>query len=251
MTAKVGGLWDSMLAEGRPWWVTSTSDSHQVLGDMFTQGGQDYELTGGTGAPVFSPTAVVRGDLWPGYYSATLVGAETRRYLDVMRGLQAGRVIAVHGRLIEGLDMRVRSLGDGDRRGVTLGGRTFVGRGDDVELTFTVTMPSEPNEGAFVPRLAKVDLIAGPVTGPVPDRDAFTAAHSSVVATFEVPTSARRGFTIRHVFKAVQSPFYVRLRGSDGNRLTGAGGPVQDVVGDADPWSDLWFYANPVFVGLT
>ncbi|MCU1605431.1 MAG: histidinol-phosphatase, partial [Modestobacter sp.] len=30
MTATVGGLWDSLLAEGRPWWVTSTSDSHQV-----------------------------------------------------------------------------------------------------------------------------------------------------------------------------------------------------------------------------
>jgi hypothetical protein len=31
MTAKLGGLWDSMLAEGLPWTVTATSDSHQVV----------------------------------------------------------------------------------------------------------------------------------------------------------------------------------------------------------------------------
>jgi len=50
--------------------------------------------------------------------------------------------------------------------------------------------------------------------------------------------------------------FYVRLRGSDGNRLApglnGAAvdpaGPVMDVVGDADPWNDLWFYTNPMWV---
>jgi hypothetical protein len=25
-------------------------------------------------------------------------------------------------------------------------------------------------------------------------------------------------------------------------------GPAIDVVGDADPWRDLWFYSNPVWV---
>jgi hypothetical protein len=25
-------------------------------------------------------------------------------------------------------------------------------------------------------------------------------------------------------------------------------GPAIDVVGDADPWMDLWFYSNPVWV---
>ncbi|WP_351228681.1 hypothetical protein [Streptomyces sp. NPDC002133] len=27
MTARVGGLWDSLLGEGRRWWITATSDS--------------------------------------------------------------------------------------------------------------------------------------------------------------------------------------------------------------------------------
>ena len=30
MTATVGGLWDSLLAEGKPWWITANSDSHNV-----------------------------------------------------------------------------------------------------------------------------------------------------------------------------------------------------------------------------
>ena len=28
MTATVGGLWDSLLAEGKPWWISANSDSH-------------------------------------------------------------------------------------------------------------------------------------------------------------------------------------------------------------------------------
>lgn len=54
----------------------------------------------------------------------------------------------------------------------------------------------------------------------------------------------------------VDSPFYVRVRGTDGKRqavgIYGAGvdpaGPAADVKGDADPWSDLWFYTNPIWV---
>jgi hypothetical protein len=249
-TAKVGGLWDSLLAEGRPWWVTATSDSHQVLGDLFTQGTQNYNSTGSVGAPVPSATPVVRGDFWPGFYSATLVASPNRRYLDVMKSLQVGKVIAVHGRLIDGLQVRVRSLGRGDRRGATLGGRTFVARGQDVELTATVILPSGPNATGVTPRLATLDVIAGTVTGPAANRDAFSAPFTRVVKSFEVPTSARRSVSFRHVFSNVQQPFYVRLRGSDGHRASASGDPLQDVVGDADPWSDLWFYANPIFVGV-
>ena len=47
-----------------------------------------------------------------------------------------------------------------------------------------------------------------------------------------------------------------RLRGTDGNRTApgylGAAvdpaGPAMDVLGSADPWTDLWFYTNPIWV---
>jgi hypothetical protein len=251
-TAKVGGLWDSLLSEGRPWSVTATSDSHQILGDLYASGGQDFDTTGAVGpmSPVSVPAP--RGDFWPGYYSTTLVAARRRTYLDVMAALQAGKVIAVHGRLIDGLQVRVRSLGRGDRRGVSLGGRTVVGRGDDVELTVGVILPDGPNHAGIIPKPAHVDLIAGPLTGPATDRDTFGAPLTRVIRTFDLPagdrTTSSPCYVIRHVFRGVDRSFFLRLRGSDGNRLTSAGDPVQDVVGDADPWRDLWFYSSPIFV---
>ena len=250
LTARVGGFWDSMLAEGKPWWITSTSDSHVVTGDLFTPGTGNYNLTGDRGPIVPSATPVPAGDYWPGYYSATIVGARSKSYLDIMRGLRAGKIIAVHGRLIDALDLRVRALGDGDRQGVTLGGRTFVKRGNDVEVTVEITLPKGANFNGDIPKLRKVDLIAGPITGPVADADSFLAPQTSVVKTFEISASARTSVEIRYVFKNVKQSFYLRLRGSDGNRVTADGGPVIDTVGDANPWKDLWFYANPVFVDV-
>jgi len=252
LTATVGGFWDSMLAEGLPWWISSTSDSHVVHNDLFRPGLQDYPTTGSKGDPVAATAPVPAGDFWPGYYSSTMVGARSKTYLDVMRGLQSGRIVAVHGRLIDALDLRVRARSEGDRRGVTLGGRTYVARGGDVEVTAEISLARGINFAGDLPRLAKVDLIAGSVTGPVSDRDTFRAPATRVVDTFAVTAADRRQgkLEISHRFRNVTQPFYLRLRGSDGNRLTGDGNPVMDVVGDADPWADLWFYANPVFVDV-
>jgi hypothetical protein len=250
MTAKVGGLWDSLLAEGRPWWITSTSDSHQVFRDTFTPGTQDHNSTGSRGAPVDSGTPHPYGDFWPGYYSSTIVGASSRDYPAIMRGMQAGKVLAVHGGLIDGLDLRVRATSGGDARGVTIGGRTFVRRGGDVEVVIDVQLAGGPNHSGATPRLAKIDLIAGSVTGPAADKDTLSASGTTVVQSFDVPRGAGRRVQFTHVFRKVDGPFYLRVRGSDGNRLTSDGGPVMDVLGDADPWSDLWFYANPVFVDV-
>ena len=52
MTSVLGGFWDSMLAEGRRWFITATSDSHANWRD----GGNDF---------------------WPGEYSKTYVQART------------------------------------------------------------------------------------------------------------------------------------------------------------------------------
>jgi hypothetical protein len=253
MTAKVGGVWDALLAEGLPWWVTATSDSHHVFLDTLVPGGQDYATTGSRGRPVDSGVPQIEGDFWPGYYSATLVGAASRSYLDVMRGLQTGQVVAVHGRLIDGLDVRVRTVtdsdGDGDRHGVTLGGRTWVRRGEDVELTVEVQTAAGPNHGGEVPRLATVDVISGPVTGMAQNRDALAAPSTSVVRRFEVGGKTGR-VRFAHTFSRVEHPFYLRLRGSDGRKTDADGHPTIDEPGNAPPFDDLWFYANPIFVDV-
>ena len=254
-TASVGGLWDSLLAEGKPWWISANSDSHVNHLDVAVRGpGTDFNLNGFHNDPVYGGTPTPAGDFWPGLYSRTHVGAARRDYGAVMEAIRSGRVWVDHGGLIAGLDVRVREQGD-RRGGVPLGGTLRVRPGARVELVITVDLASQPNWAQFVPKLARVDVIAGPVTGPVSDADASRAPGTRVVRSFEVAATSG-SVTFTHSFGRVDAPFYVRVRGTDGN-LTQAGyygadvdpvGPMLDVVGNADPWRDLWFYANPTFV---
>ncbi|MEV1288845.1 PHP domain-containing protein [Micromonospora sp. NPDC049679] len=258
MTSTVGGLWDSLLAEGRAWWVTANSDSHTIYLDSATRGpGSDFNANGRYNDPVHGGQVLTTaGDFWPGYYSRTHVGATSFAYRAVMDGLRAGRVWVDHGGLIRGLDVRTRVAGD--RRansGTPLGGVMRVRRGQSVELTIDVDLATTPNWAQFVPVLARVDVIAGAVSGPVSDPDSFTAPNTKVVKSFEVARGSSK-VSFSYSFGKVDKPFYVRVRGTDGNRTTagllGAGvdpvGPAMDVVGDADPWKDLWFYANPIWI---
>ncbi len=255
MTATVGGLWDSLLAEGRPWWITANSDSHWVYGDPADRGpGSDFTANGMYNDPVYGgPVNLGSGDFWPGYYSRTHVGARGFSYAAVMEGIRAGRIWVDHGGLISGLQVQVRAVGG--HSGVTLGDTLWVRPGTRVELVITIDLANTPNWAQFVPNLARVDVIAGEVTGTAADRDAFTAPKTRVVKSFEVDKATGR-VTLTYPIGRVEQPAYYRLRGTDGNRsapgLMGVGvdpaGPAIDVVGDADPWRDLWFYANPIWV---
>ncbi|MCD7437077.1 PHP domain-containing protein [Streptomyces lincolnensis] len=253
MTATVGGLWDSLLAEGKPWWITANSDSHQVYADTAVRGpGGDFNANGRYEDPVYGGRIdITQGDYWPGQYSRTHVGADGFSYAAVMDGIRAGRVWADHGQLISGLDVRV----SGGGRWATLGGALHVRKGTNVTLTVDIALAGGPNWAGFTPELARVDVIQGDVTGPVSDRDTFTAPTAKVVTSYEIDKPSG---TVRLTYRLgrVDRPLYVRLRGSDGNRsAVGAmgaavdpAGPAIDVVGDADPWRDLWFYSNPVWV---
>ncbi|MFH8798684.1 PHP domain-containing protein [Streptomyces sp. NPDC017936] len=252
MTATVGGLWDSLIAEGKPWWITANSDSHQVYADTAVRGGGDFTANGRYDDPVYGGGIdITQGDYWPGQYSRTHVGADGFSYAAVMDGIRAGRIWVDHGQLVSGLDVRV----SGGGRWATLGGALHVKKGTDVTLTVDVALAGGPNWAGFVPELARVDVIQGDVTGPVADKDTFTAPTARVVKSYEVNRSTG---TVRLTYRLgrVDRPSYVRLRGTDGNRsAVGAmgaavdpAGPAIDVVGDADPWLDLWFYSNPVWV---
>jgi hypothetical protein len=45
--------------------------------------------------------------------------------------------------------------------------------------------------------------------------------------------------------KNVTEATYIRVRGTNGAELE----PTPDTAGE-DPWTDLWFYANPVFIAV-
>ncbi|WP_328437881.1 PHP domain-containing protein [Streptomyces sp. NBC_00444] len=254
MTATVGGLWDSLLAEGKPWWITANSDSHNVYTDTAKRGGpdSDYLANGKHTDPVYRGTIdLTEGDYWPGQYSRTHVGSAGFNYAAVMDGIRAGRIWVDHGQLISGLDVRV----SGGYRWATLGGALHVRKGTRVTMTVDIALAGGPNWAGFLPKLARVDVIQGEVTGAAADKDTFTAPTAKVVKSYEVNKSTG---TVRLTYDLgrVDRPLYVRLRGTDGNRsAVGAmgaavdpAGPAIDVVGDADPWADLWFYANPVWV---
>ncbi len=256
-TARVGGLWDSLLAEGKPWWITVNSDSHSIFGSSLqgknlkggVPGNQDtayYNTTGNYGAPIDSGAPIsLYGDFAPGQYSRTIVGVAERSYLGIMKSLKSGNIITTHGGIIDSADIRV--VTDTDKQGVTVGGRTVAQKGDNVTATITVNLASLVNGNGVIPKLKLVQLISGAVTGPVTDKDTIFAPQTSVTESYVVnATSGTVVFT--HTFKNVQGDFYLRFRGGDGKNVDANGNPLMDVLGDASPWDSLWFYTNPIFV---
>lgn len=240
MTATVGGMWDAMLAEGLPWWITASSDAHKVYGQRWRSGGGPTE-DGSYPDPVPDDSPGPAGGLWPGQYSRTHVGAAGGSALAVMRGLRDGRVWVDHGHLLDAVHVAV-----GPQQ-ATLGEVVTISRGDSVELRATITPASADNPNGDRPRLRRVDVIAGPVTGRA-EPLTQTAPQTRVVASFD---AGRGPVRLVHRFTDVRSPFYVRLRGTDGNHSAPDSiEPRPDPTGDADPWQDLWFYTNPVFVAV-
>lgn len=215
LSARLGGFWDSMLGEGRRWWITATSDSHK----HYSEGGVDF---------------------WPGEYSKTYVHAAPT-HADILDGLRHGRVFVTTGDLISELDLTLTSRGASASLGETL----RVKRGADVTIRLSVRDPQAANAAGRTPDVARLDLISGDITGPAADRATDSHPSAKVLKRFQRGDAAAQGETlsVSHTLRGVQSSFYVRARGTNGEELE----PTPDPLGE-DPWSDLWFYANPVFV---
>ncbi|MEU7922514.1 phosphoesterase [Micromonospora zamorensis] len=216
MTARVGGLWDSLLGEGRRWWITATSDSHV----HWTRGGSDF---------------------WPGEYSKTYVHAR-QDYGDIMDGLRNGRIWVTTGDLIRSLDVTATSQG----RTAEVGETITVSRRSrtDVEIEITFRPLGGPNANGDRPEVRRVDLIVGQITGPSASLDADTNPTTTVAARFGPRDWRRKGdsYVIRHTLRNVEADTYARVRGTS----TDEAEPLAD--GLESPWDDLWFYSNPVFV---
>lgn len=220
MTARVGGLWDSMLSEGRRWWVTATSDSHR----HWREGGSDF---------------------WPGEYSKTYVLAR-RDHADIMDGLRHGRMFVTTGDLVSAVDVKVTGSRSNDMA-AGLGDELVIRPGENVIVEIRVRDPQAPNSAGQTPQVARIDLISGLLTGPVADRDTDQAPATQVLHRFTPADWRKDGedLIMRHSISNVRSPLYLRVRGTNTAELE----PSEDPAGE-DPWGDLWFYANPTFVTL-
>lgn len=209
MTAMVGGVWDSFLGEGRHFWITATSDSHRNIAD----GGEDF---------------------WPGQYAKTYVLARSEPD-DIMEALRHGRIFVTTGDLISALNIDVAGAGIGET--------TSVKAGQTVTVSIKLRDPAGANANGDRPEVKRIDLIMGDVTGKaLPDADRNPTAR--VVRRFSAADWTRDGETITLTYSfTAKTDGYLRLRGTSTTELE----PQADSIGE-NPWPDLWFYSNPVFI---
>jgi len=218
MTAIIGGLWDALLGEGRRFWIVASSDSH------------------------FHYTEPVRAgsDFWPGEFHKTWVHARPT-YADVLDGLRHGRMFAVAGDLVTELEV---SLASG-RHEAGLGGTLRVAPGAQVTATVRFRDPETANGAGENPAVRRVDLIVGEVRGPASDPTNDRNPTTHVFARFTRDALARDGdrYAVETALPAVDRDLYVRVRGTSTDDLE----PPPDGTGE-NPWRDLWFYSNPIFI---
>lgn len=216
MTALVGGVWDRMLAEGRRFWITATSDSHQNVRD----GGRDFD---------------------PGQYSKTYVWARHDAE-DILDAMREGRMFAVTGDLIDALELTVTGVGDAGRA-ATMGGTLVLPQNARMRVVLRVRQCAQPNSNGQRPALDHIELIVGNRRSPG-DHGEPTMA----VKRFGPDEWKSEGLwrTVSWELAIPQHGGFVRARGTN----TSEAAPLADVRGE-DPWQDLWFYSNPVFVGAS
>lgn len=254
VVAKVGGVWDALLGEGRRVWNLTDSDTH-------------FKIVNGNSSGYF-----------PGEYSKNYVfnsaqGAPAAK--DLLQGLRSGKMFSVYGDLINALDFNL--AGKDDRK--EMGGELKVAGGEKVTVTIRFKSPAKNNYEKPVdsgspanvkPVVDHVDLIVGDVGAKAaPGSAAYsvaTNASARVVKRFtsaDWKVDADGYFSVTYETVAGKNQYF-RLRGTnlgtDVAGLTQGGEPLADQrTGTTDNtqrfndindrnYRSLWFYSNPVFV---
>jgi hypothetical protein len=271
--AKVSGLWDNLLADGRRFFNFDSSDFHDTPSDF-----------------------------WPGEYEKTYVmvkdadneGIYTQE--DVINGLRSGNAFSVHGDLINELDFRVfhgaSVRNQSFTNSATMGETLSVGKGEKITVQIRFKSPESNNCKAGVnaspdfdcqaypPVVHHIQLIQGRINStkaakflddgvtPNPAFNVIDKTVASIVETFDASswgTDAEGFTTMTFTVPHVLEDMFFRIRGTNlgygieakdaSNRIIYGtdddGSPLINTPGanNADMvWKDLWFYSNPTFV---
>jgi hypothetical protein len=174
-------------------------------------------------------------DFDPGEYSKTYAWARPEAG-DILDGLRHGRMFVVTGDLIDALELTV---GEGKAQ-ATVGGTAYLPAGTPMQVTLRVRQPKGPNANGERPALKLLELIVG-------SKDAAGTLQMQS-RHFATRDWTREGdwLRVRWTLPVPPQGGFVRVRGNS----TGETVALADVRGE-DPWQDLWFYSNPVFVEPT
>lgn len=239
--AKIGGVWDALLSEGRNWWLFANSDCH-------------------------SPN-----DFFPGQYQRTKTFVtDPNSAQAIVVGLRSGNSYIVMGDLIDSLSFTI----EGKQMGETY---TFYDK-NSVNIEITVHDPETNNyntKSSFTnPKLDHIDIIAGTVKTKIdpnsPEYKIDTVSTTSVIARFgnseytdsrnittQLWTDLGNGYKKINFQVPVNGKMYFRLRGTHhafsaiDTQIDSVGNPLIDPFGKNNyeiAFEDLWFYSNPIFL---
>jgi len=142
-------------------------------------------------------------------------------------------------------ELYVTAEAEGGDSSASIGDTLQVSSGSTVRITVKFRDPDGLNANNENPTVARVDVITGLVTGAVSDRTQDTNATTVVAERVTPDTWKKEGaYTVAtYVMENVTASGYVRVRGTNGTELE----PQQDFAGE-NPWTDLWFYSNPISI---
>ncbi len=247
-SAKIGGLWDAMISEGRRFWLFSNSDFH------------NHAKFGSS-------------DFYPGEYQKTYIGMKNKDAQSLVDGMRSGNIFCVFGDLITRLEFSVGSA--------TMGQTFETEAGKVATVRILVEDPEGANFNTYSdythPALDHIDLIAGDMRERVaknsPEYTVDSYDNVKVIARFDAVgnvidgngivsekwTDLGNGKKLVEYGVKIEKDTYFRLRGTN-NALNAEGqtdengNPLVDMPtasseeAMASAFSDLWFYSNPVFV---
>lgn len=250
--AKIGGLWDALLSEGRVFSLFANSDFHDV-GD----------------------------DFLPGEYLKTYVYTKSKDAQSIVDGLRSGNSYVVSGDLIDSLFFSISYK----KKTANMGETLIVPKGAEITFTIKFHDPQGNNNNKWSeyknPSVNHFDVIAGQLREPL----SFSADSTSdyqrkdTVATTKV--THRFGKNVAYVdsnglltkswkdlgdgwrevtYKTkVTKNSYFRLRGTNHgigtpNETDEAGNPLPDTLMEPNnpskAFADLWFYSNSIFLKI-
>jgi hypothetical protein len=249
-SARIGGMWDALLSEGRNWWLFANSDCHDQAGDFY-----------------------------PGEYQKNYTYCTDKSDPQaIINGLRSGNTWIVEGDLIDSLIFEIYQTSTPSNIAKMGQHLNLTNNSLSIHIKVRDSQTNNYNTygGSNNPVLNHIDIIAGKVNGliapsdPRYNIDSVTTTH--IIARFDAVgnvispngivsgqwTELGNGWKeMTFTLPDVQDSMYFRLRGTNlglnvFQETDANGNPLSDtLVGANDAikaFSDLWFYSNPVFI---